>query len=142
MNLMIPVLSSAAMVVLLYLAEKHTAAQKLPYKIKQLIIGLLFGGLAIFSSRHGIAFEDMIINVSDAAPLCAGLVFGAPAGVISGVIGGLFRFFWGAGDYTRLASSVSIVLIGCIAALLRNLMFDDKKPTWVYCPCRFQPVKK
>lgn len=132
MNLMIPVLSSAAMVVLLYLVEKHTAAQKLPYMVKQMMIGILFGGLAIFSSRHGIAFEDMIINVSDAAPLCAGLVFGAPAGIISGVIGGLYRFFLGAGDYTRLASSVSIVLIGCIAALLRNLMFDDKKPTWAY----------
>ncbi len=129
---MIPVLSSAAMVVLLYLVEKHTAVQKLPYMVKQLIIGILFGGLAIFSSQHGISFEDMIINVADAAPLCAGLVFGAPAGVISGIIGGLFRFFWGTGDYTRIASTVSIILIGCIAALLRNLMFDDKKPTWAY----------
>ncbi len=132
MNLMIPVLSSAAMVVILYLVEKHTSAQKLPNMVKQWMIGILFGGLAIFSSQHGIVFEDMIINVADAAPLCAGLVFGAPAGVISGVIGGLFRFFLGTGDYTRLASSVSIVLIGCIAALLRNLMFDDKKPTWAY----------
>ena len=132
MSLMIPVFSSAAMVVLLYLAEKHTQVQKLPYTAKQLIIGILFGGLAIFSGLHGIELEDMIINVSDAAPLCAGLVFGAPAGIISGVIGGLFRFFWGIGDYTRLAGSVSIVLIGFIAALMRNLMFDDKKPTWVY----------
>ena len=132
MELMIPVLSSAAMVVLLYLVEKHTQVQKLPYMVKQVMVGILFGGLAIFSSRHGIAFEDMIINVSDAAPLCAGLVFGAPAGIISGVIGGAFRFFLGAGDFTRVASSVSIVLIGCIAALLRSLMFDDKKPTWAY----------
>ena len=129
---MIPVISDAAMVVILYLAEKHTSVQKLPNLIKQLMIGVLFGGLAIFSGQHGIDFEDMIINVSDAAPLCAGLVFGAPAGIISGVIGGLYRFFWGAGDYTRLAGSIAIILVGCIAALLRNLMFDDKKPTWAY----------
>ena len=132
MELMIPVLSSAAMVVLLYLVEKHTQAQRLPYMVKELTIGVLFGLLAIFSSQHGVAFEDMVINVADAAPMCAGLVFGAPAGIVSGVIGGAFRFFLGAGDFTRVASSVSIVLIGCIAALLRNLMFDDKKPTWIY----------
>ncbi len=132
MDLVVPVFSSAAMVVLIYLAEKYTAAQKLPYKVKQLIIGILFGGLAIFSSEHGIISKDMIINVADSAPLCAGLVFGAHAGIISGVIGGLFRFLQGTGNYTRLASSVSIVLIGYIAAILRDLMFDDKKPTWIY----------
>ncbi len=132
MSLVIPVLSSAAMVVFIYLLEKYTAAHKLPYKVKQLIIGVLFGSLSIFLSQHGIVYTDVIINVSDSAPLCAGLVFGAPAGVISGIIGGGFRFFLGTGNYTRLASSVSIVLIGCIAALLRNLMFDDKKPTWLY----------
>ncbi len=132
MSLIIPVLSSAAMVVFLYLTEKYTPVKKLPYMIKEFIVGILFGGLAIFSSVNGIVSNDIIINVADAAPLCAGLVFGAPAGIISGAIGGLFRFIFGIGDFTRWASSVSIVLIGCIAALLRNLMFDDKKPTWVY----------
>ncbi len=129
---MISVFSSAAMVVLLYLVEKHTAVQRLPYMVKEAAIGVLFGILAIFSGQYGIALQDMIINVSDAAPLCAGLVFGAPAGVISGLIGGIYRFFWGVGDFTRVASSISIVLIGFIAALLRELMFDDKKPTWAY----------
>ena len=132
MNLILPVLISAAMVVALYLAEKHTAARKLPYKVKQLIIGLLFGGLAIYASEHGITYEDIVVNVSDAASLCAGLIFGAPAGIISGLIGGLYRFFLGTGDYTRVGSAISSILIGCIAALLRNLMFDDKKPTWLY----------
>lgn len=132
MSFMISVFSSAAMVILLYLVEKHTPVQKLPYMAKEAVIGILFGALAIFSGQYGIAFQDMIINVSDAAPLCAGLVFGAPAGVISGAIGGAYRFFWGVGDYTRIASAISIVLIGCIAALLRELMFDDKKPTWAY----------
>ena len=75
------------------------------------------------------------MNVRDASPICAGLIFGAPAGIISGVIGGAYRWlavFWGAGEYTRLACSVSAVLAGCIAALLRKHMFDDKKPSWIY----------
>ena len=75
------------------------------------------------------------MNVRDASPICAGLIFGAPAGIISGVIGGAYRWlavFWGAGEYTRLACSVSAVLAGCIAALLRKHMFDDKKPSFIY----------
>lgn len=132
MSLIGPILSCATLVILLYLTEKHTPAQKLPYLLKEFIIGILFGALAIFSSLHGIVYEDIIVNVADAAPLCAGLVFGAPSGVIAGLFGGLFRYFFGLGDFTRLASSVSIFLVGCIAALLRTLMFDDKKPTWAY----------
>lgn len=132
MELMIPVLSSAAMVVFLYLVEKYTAVQKIPYKIKQVIIGILFGGLAVFASNHGIVYDDVIVNVSDAPSLSAGLIFGAPSGIISGVIGGVYRLILGTGDYTRFASALSSVLIGCIAGLLRELMFDDKKPTWIY----------
>lgn len=132
MNLILPVLSNALLVVLLYLLEKHTAVQKLSYKVKQLAYGILFGGLAIFASECGMTYQDVVINVRDASPLCAGLIFGAPAGVLSGVIGGAYRFFFGMGDYTRLACSLSTVLSGCIAALLRKLMFDDKKPTWAY----------
>jgi serine phosphatase RsbU (regulator of sigma subunit)/anti-sigma regulatory factor (Ser/Thr protein kinase) len=79
-----------------------------------------------------------VVNVRDAAPLSAGLIFGAPAGIISGVIGGLYRWFsvyWGAGTYTRLACSIATVLAGLMAAGLRKLMFDNKKPTWGYGIC-------
>jgi len=129
---MLPILSCATLVVLLYLLEKHTKVQNFPYLAKEIVVGIIFGVLAVFSSTQGIVYEDIVVNVADAAPLCAGLVFGAPAGIIAGVMGGIFRFFWGIGDFTRVASSVSIVLVGLIAALLRNLMFDDKKPTWAY----------
>ncbi len=77
-----------------------------------------------------------IINVRDASPLCAGLIFGAPAGMIAGLIGGIFRyvavFFGVAGAYTQIACALSTILVGFIAATLRKYMFDDKKPTWIY----------
>ena len=132
MKLILPVCSSAIVVSLLYLIDKYTPVKKIPYKLQQLIIGLLFGGLNIILCEHGIAYEDIIVNVSDTATLSAGLVFGAPAGIITGIIGGLYRFFLGTGDYTRIASTISAILIGFIAGLLRDLMFDDKKPTWIY----------
>ena len=134
-KLLIPVLCNAVLTVILYLAEKKTPFGKADRWLKQCIIGILFGALAIFSTEYGVDVGGAIMNVRDASPICAGFIFGAPAGIISGVIGGAYRWlavFWGAGEYTRLACSVSAVLAGCIAALLRKHMFDDKKPSWIY----------
>ena len=135
LKLLIPVLCNAVLTVILYLAEKKTPFGKANKWLKQCIIGVLFGALAAFSTEYGVDVGGAIMNVRDASPICAGLIFGAPAGIISGVIGGAYRWlavFWGAGEYTRLACSVSAVLAGCIAALLRKHMFDDKKPSWIY----------
>ena len=135
LKLLIPVLCNAVLAVLLYMTEKKTPFGKADRWLKQCIIGVLFGALAIFSTEYGVDVGGAVMNVRDASPLCAGLIFGAPAGIISGVIGGAYRWlavFWGAGEYTRLACSISAVLAGCIAALLRKHMFDDKKPSWIY----------
>ena len=135
LKLLIPVLCNAVLAVLLYMTEKKTPFGKANKWLKQCIIGVLFGALAAFSTEYGVDVGGAIMNVRDASPICAGLIFGAPAGIISGVIGGAYRWFavyWGAGEYTRLACSVSTVLAGFIAALLRKYMFDDKKPSWIY----------
>ena len=89
-------------------------------------------------SSYGVEWLGAVVNVRDAAPLSAGLIFGAPAGIISGFIGGLYRWFsvyWGAGTYTQLACSIATILAGFMAAGLRKLMFDNKKPTWGYGVC-------
>ena len=135
MRLMIPVLLNCLLVLGVYLADKHTPAKKLPYITKQVIIGILFGGVSAFASSYGVEWLGTVVNVRDAAPLSAGLIFGAPAGIISGLIGGLYRWFsvyWGGGMYTRLACSIATILAGFMAAGLRKLMFDNKKPTWSY----------
>ena len=138
MRLVIPVLLNCALVLGVYLADKYTVAKKLPYIAKQIIIGFLFGGVAAFSSSYGVEWLGTTVNVRDAAPLSAGLIFGAPAGIISGLIGGIYRWFsvyWGGGMYTRLACSIATILAGFMAAGLRKLMFDNKKPTWSYGIC-------
>ncbi len=135
LKLLIPVLCNAVLAVILYLMEKKTPFGKVNYKLKQIIIGILFGALAAFSTEYGIDVNGAVMNVRDASPLCAGLIFGAPAGIIAGLIGGIYRYIavlWGAGTYTRLACSISTVLAGVIAAALRKFMFDDKKPSWIY----------
>ena len=138
MRLIIPVLLNCFLVVSIYLIEKHTPAKKLPHMAKQVIIGILFGCVSAFASSYGVQWLGTVVNVRDAAPLSAGLIFGAPAGIISGLIGGLYRWFsvyWGGGMYTRLACSIATILAGFMAAGLRKLMFDNKKPTWGYGIC-------
>ena len=138
MRLIVPIMLNCFLVFAVYMVDKHTPAKKLPYMGKQVIIGILFGSASAFASSYGVEWLGAVVNVRDAAPLSAGLIFGAPAGVITGLIGGLYRWFsvyWGAGTYTRVACSIATILAGFMAAGLRKLMFDDKKPTWVYGIC-------
>ena len=138
MRLIVPILINCICVLLVYLADKYTPLKKLPYVSKQIIIGVLLGGVSAFASSYGVEWLGAVVNVRDAAPLSAGLVFGVPAGIISGVIGGLYRWFsvyWGGGMYTRLACSIATVVAGLMAAGIRKLMFDNKKPTWGYGVC-------
>ena len=138
MRLTVPIFLNCLLVLGVYLVDKYTPAKKLPYMTKQVIIGILFGGVSSFASSYGVEWLGAVVNVRDAAPLSAGLIFGAPAGIISGLIGGLYRWFsvyWGAGTYTQLACSIATVLAGLMAAGLRKLMFDNKKPTWGYGVC-------
>ena len=115
MELILPILINCALVVCVYLAEKHPFAKKLPYMARQIVIGVLFGGVSAFASSYGMDWLGAVVNVRDAAPLSAGLIFGAPAGITAGCIGGAYRWFsvyWGAGTYTRLACSIATVLAG------------------------------
>ena len=74
------------------------------------------------------------MNVRDASPISAGLIFGPIAGVVSGFLGGGFRaltVIWNPESaFTAVACSISTFLAGCVSALLRKFMFDDKKASW------------
>ena len=135
MRLIIPILINCLMVLAVYSSDKIPAVRKMPYVAKQIVIGILFGGVSAFASSFGVEMLGTVVNVRDAAPLSAGLIFGAPAGIISGAIGGSYRFFLGAGNETRIACSIATVLAGLMAAGLRKRMFDNKKPTWGYGVC-------
>lgn len=128
---LIPVILS----IIIYLLDKKTKFGKLKSPVKQAVIGVIFGGFAIFATEFGVDIGGAVANVRDAAPLCAGLIFGAPAGIIAGVIGAAERWFavaWGAGTYTRLACTLATAFAGIIGAGCRKFMFNNKKPSWFY----------
>ncbi|MCQ2602823.1 MAG: hypothetical protein MJ193_02720, partial [Clostridia bacterium] len=114
--------------------DKKTKFGTLNDKIKQTIYGIVFGGLAIFGTEWGIPMNGAQVNCRDGAVLIAGLMFGAPAGIIAGIIGGVERAIaitWGVGKYTVIACSVSTALAGFYSAALRKFMFEDKKPGFI-----------
>lgn len=120
--------------VLLYLLDKKTKFSKIDPKVKQVIFGIVFGAIAVLGTEWGIPINGAQMNCRDAAVLAAGLMFGAPAGIIAGVIGGVERWIavaWGISSFTRIACTVSTIAAGIYAALLRKFMFENKKPGWL-----------
>lgn len=115
-----------------YQAEKKGRFGRLPYIRKQVIIGMSFGVVAILATEFGIPIDGAVVNVRNAAPLTAGLIFGWQAGIIAGVVGGIERWFSNAGDYTRLACTIGTVLAGIFGAAVRRFMMDNKKASWFY----------
>ena len=127
---LLPVIATA----ILYLLGKTDRFSRIKEWEKQALIGIIFGGLAIIGTEWGIPVNGAQVNCRDAAVLTAGLLFGAPAGIIAGVIGGVERWIavaWGVGTFTRVACTVSTILAGFYAAALRKYMFEDKKPGWL-----------
>lgn len=122
-----------ALTIMFFFLEKTKVFKKIPRLYQQLIIGIAYGGFCILSTEFGVEIKGAVANIRDVGPLVAGMVFGGPAGIIAGLIGGVERFFaayWGKGMYSQIACSVSTVLAGFYAAGIRKYMFDDRKPTW------------
>lgn len=128
----IPVVAS---VLLWYWLTRSAKARTLSFRGRQILCGLIFGAVAVAATELGIDTGSAILNVRNAAPLCAALIFGGPAGILAGVIGGAERWlavFWGAAAYTQAACSLGTVLAGLLGAAFRRFVFEDRIPVWYY----------
>ena len=113
--------------IVLTLLRKRTSVARVPERGWQVIVGVIFGLIAIYGTEAGIPLDGAMMNVRDAAPLAAGLFFGGPAGIIAGLIGGIERWLavmWGVGEFTRVACSLGTIFAGAYAAALRKYVFN------------------
>ena len=114
------------------LIEQYTKFSEWKHSHRQIVIGLVFGLYAIFSTECGVAVNDgALMNVRDAGPLCAGFIFGGEAGIIAGTIGGLYRYlciYWGGIQTTAFGCALSTFLAGIFSALIRWTLFEKKIP--------------
>mgnify|MGYP002770244106 FL=1 len=99
--------------------------------VKEIIFGLVFGWAAVASTKLSVPLGGALVSARDACVLTAGLVFGAPSGLVAGFIGGVGRFLNG-DTYTSLGASLTTILAGMVGAALRKWMFDDKRPSLFY----------
>ena len=116
--------------VVLFLLRKGAAAD-VPEKTWQVIVGVVFGVIAIVGTEASVSVDGAVMSASDAAPLAAGLFFGGPAGIIAGFIGGIERMLstlWGTGAATWVTGTLSLVFAGVFAAALRKYVFSYHIP--------------
>ncbi|MBQ9041836.1 MAG: hypothetical protein IJ111_15570 [Eggerthellaceae bacterium] len=73
----IATLLPVAACVVLFLLRQRTGVAKIPEIHWQIIVGVVFGLIAIYGTEAGIPANGATMNVRDAAPLAAGLFFGA-----------------------------------------------------------------
>ena len=115
-----------------YILNRKTPFGKINGKIKQIIFGVVFGLLAIAGTEWGFNVNGAQTNCRDASVLIAGLMFGGPAGIIAGIIGGVERWLTALGETagfsTTVACTTATLLAGLYAASLRKHMFENKKP--------------
>ncbi len=125
-----PALLSAAFMLL-----KHKCGfDKINGAVRQIIFGAAFGMIAALSTRYGVRVgHGVIVNVRDAAPLCAGLFFGSPAGLIAGLIGALHRWLWAGSDISRLACALSTFIAGLAGGMMRRHVFENKNAGCLSC---------
>lgn len=94
---------------------KEVLEGKLTLK-NQIILILIFGGLAVFCTYAGFQINGAIANVRDMAPMIAGLVGGPVVGLGAGLIGGIHRLTMG--GLTAIPCAISTILAGLIAGLI------------------------
>lgn len=132
-QLLIIALIPGVVSVLIYIFQKKGWLDRFSYGFKQFIIGLIMGFIACLGTAYGVDVGGALANTRDAAIVCAGLLFGTPAGILAGLIGGIYRWvavYWGAGEFTRVACSLACILAGFFAAFMRKYMLDGKMPGW------------
>ena len=100
---------------------------------ERLLTGVLYGLFAVFSNHFSVNYEHALLNIRDLSPLVAGLFFDPVSGILAGLIGGIERYvigtYFGIGEYTRIACSVSTCLAGFFAAFLSVHVFKRKRPS-------------
>ncbi|MBQ1971197.1 MAG: hypothetical protein II223_02025, partial [Treponema sp.] len=131
-KLIISILLPVFVSVVIYVLDKRTKFGNIRYIPKQIIIGTTFGIIAILATEYGVPVDGAVLNVRSASPLSAGLIFGWPAGLIAGFIGGIERYFSPTGDFTRIACTFGTIIAGIVGALVRRFMLDNKRPSWFY----------
>lgn len=131
-KMLVSIILIEIVVILCYLVDKKTREKPWPLKAKRLILGVVFGILAYCILFMGANIHGALDNIQDVVPLCAGLIFGAPVGLIAGVLSGALIIGFPPGTFVQIPVSISLCISATFAAFLRHFIFDSKTTTPFY----------
>ena len=102
--------------------------------IRQIVTGILFGVIACILATFGCETSGELIRLSNSAILCSGLIFGGPAGIISGLICSIYSYFASfleLSTFMRTGMVIGCIVAGLYSAFARRFMFENKMPSWI-----------
>lgn len=124
----------AIFVVGIYLLNRKNVFEGVNTYVRQIGIGVVFGVIACVLATFGCKSAGELIRLSDSAIICSGLIFGGPAGIISGIICSVychFASFITEYGFIHTGLVIGSVVAGLYAAFARKFMFENKMPSWV-----------
>jgi len=143
----VSLLPGAAGLLIYILNTKINCIKNLNKYVKGIIIGIIFTGTTMIGFYYGMSsinvykFEVKIQGCFApllVSPIIASMIFGWIPGLITGVAGGLWRFFavdLAVRDYLRIPNSLCILLASLIGILISKILLDKnttKTPKWTY----------
>ena len=129
-TILLPALSAVG----IYVLNKRKVFDGINKHVKQVMIGIIFGIIACILATFGSTSSGELIRLNDSAIICAGLIFGGPAGIISGIICSVYSYF---ASFLTLSGFIHTSLVigslvaGVYSAFARRFMFENKTPSWV-----------
>lgn len=86
--------------------------------LKKTALAIMLGMVCIFSTSTGVHLDNVIVNTRVIGALAAGIIGGPYVGIITGLIGGVHRYFYNIEGFTTIACSLSTFLAGIIGAII------------------------
>jgi CRP-like cAMP-binding protein/predicted membrane protein len=98
---------------------------------RNVILITVFGSLAIYSTVSGIPIFGAIANARDMAPLIAGIFGGPVAGIGAGLVGGIFRFWYGTYNPTFALTAIPCAIATLTAGIVGGLIHFRKEDQFI-----------
>ena len=116
----------AAIITVFFSSTTRSALHENTKVLHRVLVAMLFGALSIYASASAIEVDGALCNCRNLAPLYAGLVAGPFAGLVSALIGGLFRYFV-YGGASALPCMIACFLAGIIGSVAHKVVKKDYK---------------
>ena len=131
LNIFAPLLAAVG----LFCLNKFTGFKNLKTIIKQIIIGIVFGGIAILCNECAFAYNGGVVTATNASIVLSGLIFGGPAALISGGITAieiLISLVWKSSQFTLIASFIGALFAGAFSFVTVKFFFKNKRPNFLF----------